>query len=165
MPHGGIGAWLAGPAVVIVLLVIFSCVALIAAGFGRLERLTAAAERAQGRLERHRALPMLWGLSAAVLAFAVCALLVRTHVLALLGFLLLLASLGVIGLGLMVTASVLGGVLSAAVGDPSSPLTSLRLGLTVLLLAACLPYLGWLLTLLAVGAGTGAALEALLARD
>lgn len=165
MPHGGIGAWLAGPAALIVLLAIVSCVTLAAAGLGRLDRGAAAVEQARMRLEQQRALPMLWGLSAGVLAFAVCVLLVRIHALFLLALLLLLVSLTVIGLGLIVAAYALGGAIASAAGESPRPLASVRLGLTLLLLVSCLPYLGWLLTLLALAAGTGTVLEELLVRD
>ena len=87
-----LGLFLAGPAIFLTLLLAcLAVVVLVAWGLRRLDPLVRLGERARRRLERGRALPMLWGLSAGVLIFAASVLLIQTHILALLGVLLLAA--------------------------------------------------------------------------
>ncbi len=162
MPRGG-GVFLAGPAVVLLLLAVCACVLIVGAWSRRVDRLRALEARARARCGRDRALPMLWGVSAGALVFALSALLLQIHPLALFGVLLLTAGAGILSLGLIVAACVVGDALSS--DGAGGPRRSLGVGLAVLLAASCLPYAGWLLCLLAVATGTGAVLESLVGRD
>ena len=165
-PGNGAGLFLGGPAVFVLLLAFLAVVLLIAWGMRRQDPLLSLGERARQRLDRGRTLPTLWGLSASVLIFAVSVLLFHTHVLALLGVLLLAAGLGLAGGGLAVTAWAVGDDLEGASGSRHDDgVSSLRLGLAVLFLASWLPIIGWLAAALAAAAGLGAVLEALLTRE
>lgn len=157
--------FLAGP---LILLFVVSCLAttaLAAAGTGRVRALAALEARAVGRLERGRALPTLWGLSAGVLLFTGGAVLSNRPALALLGVLVLLAGLVLAGLGVGAASIVLGRALLGAL-DPAvtSTLACLRIGLGVFFGAAFLPFVGWALVGLAAASGLGALLEALFER-
>ena len=167
-PHGGNTTWywFVGPAVLLFLLACLSVVALVSWGLRRHEALITVGDGARRRLERGRALPTLWGLSASVLIFAASALLVRTHILALLGVALLAAGVALISLGIAVAAGAVGGDVAPALGqDASDVLATLRLGLWMLFLAAWLPVLGWIAVILAGASGLGAMLETLLTRE
>lgn len=168
MKHGVNWAGLVwtGPAVFVFLLACLALTVLVSSALRRTESLLALGDRAQRRLDRGGTLPTLWGLSAAVLAFAVSAILVQTHVLALLGVLLLAAGVCLAGVGLGVVALRLGGLVAPLLGAAEGDLlAALRLGLALLFWSAWLPFLGWVTALLAVAAGIGAVLEALFTRD
>lgn len=108
---------------------------------------------------------MLWGLAAALLVLILCGVLFNIHALAILGLVALLAGLVLASLGLGAAALSLGLRLSDALGAlDAETLPALRLGLWTLLLASCIPFLGWLLVLFALASGMGAALETLLTR-
>lgn len=135
---------------------------LLAVAFGRGEPLARLGERAAARLDQGRAVPTLWGVAACLFVLLAAAALFSTKVLALLGALILLAGLALAGLGMGVAALSLGLRLAEAGGlFETEALTALRLGLWTLFLAACLPFLGWLLVLSAIASGVGAVLETL----
>ncbi len=139
--------------------------ALLAVAFGRTEPLARLGERAGARLDGGRAVPTLWGLAACVFFLLASAVLFSTKILALLGLLVLLVALVLASLGLGVAALSLGLRLAEAGGSfETDALTALRLGLWTLFLASFLPFLGWLLVLLALASGVGATLETLVAR-
>lgn len=138
---------------------------LLALLLGRAAPLARLGERAAARLDSGRAVPTLWGMAAALLILILCGVLFNIHVVALLGVIALVAGLVLASLGTGVAALSLGLRLTDALGAlDTEMLPALRLGLWTLLLASCIPLLGWLLVLLAVASGIGAALEALLAR-
>ena len=148
---------------VLFLAAVLCALGLLALLLGRAPALTRLAERAAARLERGRLVPTLWGLAAAGLVALLASVLVNVHALALLGVLVLAAGLALAGLGLGAAALWLGGRAGDALGAlASDTLPSLRLGLWTLLLASAVPFAGWLLVLLALAAGLGATLEALL---
>jgi hypothetical protein len=135
---------------------------LLAVLLGRTGLLVRLGERAALRLERGRMVPTLWGLAAALLVFLLAIVLFQTHVLALLGVLVLVIGLVLTSLGLGVVAYSLGQRLAEAGGNlDTDSLEALRLGLWALLLAAFVPFAGWLIVLLALVSGIGAALETL----
>ena len=157
--------FLAGPALLLIFVSFLSAAAMIAAAFGLLDRLTAPISRAIDRLEHKRALPVLWGLSFTVLMLAVCAVLINIKPLALLGVLTALAGVIIVGLGVCVAAIRFGRDLAITLGRlGSDDLTALKLGLTLFLGVAVLPFIGWILIILAAAAGIGALLEAWLVR-
>jgi len=109
--------------------------------------------------------PTLWGLAAALLVLILCGVLFNIHALALLGVVVLVSGLVLASLGLGVAALSLGLRLTDALGALDvETLPALRLGLWTLLLASCVPFLGWLLVLLTLASGIGATLETLLTR-
>ncbi|MBV9851407.1 MAG: hypothetical protein JO250_17195 [Armatimonadetes bacterium] len=166
-PHSGYGAglYVSGPAIFLFFLVCLAALVVIFWGVRRQEALVILGERARRRLDQGRALPTLWGLSAGVLVVAASALLMGTHVLALVGVLLLAAGFGLSGAGLAVAAWAVGDDLAVVLGgDEGDTLSSLRLGLWALFLTSWLPVIGWVAALLAVAGGAGAVLEALLTR-
>lgn len=117
------------------------------------------------RLEQGRAIQTLWGVAATVFLIALAGVLFSTKVLALLGALVLAACFALAGLGLGVAALGLGRRLQDAAGSlAAEPLDGLKLGLWALLLASLLPFVGWLLVVLALASGIGAVLELLVAR-
>ncbi len=135
---------------VLILLAGLAALALLATLFGRAAPLMRWGERASARLDQGRAVPTLWGLAACVFVFLAAAALFSTKVLALLGLLLLVAGLALASLGLGVAALSLGLRLAEAGGAfDTETLPALRLGLGTLFLASFLPFLGWLLVLLA----------------
>lgn len=110
-------------------------------------------------------MPTLWGLAATLLILILAVVLFQTHVLALLGILVLLIGLALASLGLAAAALSLGQRLTDALAPlDMDMLPTLRLGLWTLLLAAFVPFAGWLLVLLALASGIGAVLETLLTR-
>jgi hypothetical protein len=138
---------------------------LLAVLLGRTGLLVRLGERAALRLERGRAVPMLWGLAAVLLVLLLAIILFQTHVLALLGVLVLVVGLVLASLGLGVVAYSLGQRLAEAGGDlGTDSLEALRLGLWSLLLASFVPFAGWLIVLLALASGIGAVLETLVTR-
>lgn len=121
--------------------------------------------RASARLEQARAVPTLWGLAATLLILILAVVLFQTHVLALLGILVLLIGLALASLGLAAAAMSLGQRLADALATlDTEMLPLLRVGLWTLFLAAFVPFAGWLLVLLSLASGIGAVLETLLTR-
>lgn len=142
-----------------------STLALLALLLGRAAPLARLGERAAARLDGGRVVPTLWGLAAALLVLILCGVLFNIHALALLGVVVLVSGLVLASLGLGVAALSLGLRLTDALGALDvETLPALRLGLWTLLLASCVPFLGWLLVLLALASGIGATLETLLTR-
>ena len=132
---------------------------------GRAAPLARLGERAAARLDGGRVVPMLWGLAAALLVLILCGVLFSTHVLALLGVIVLAAGLALASLGLGVASLSLGLRLADALSTMDmETLPALRLGLWTLLLASAIPFVGWLLVLSALASGIGATLETLLTR-
>ncbi len=159
------GLLLVAPALFLVLLGGLSVVLLAAWSLRRQDAFFALGERARRRLDRGRVLPLLWGLSAGILIVAAGTLLIKSHVLALFGFLLWAAGLCLAGGGLTVTAWAMGEDLGrVGGGGEETALTSLRLGLWSLFLATWLPFVGPAAVLLAGATGLGALLEILLTR-
>lgn len=110
-------------------------------------------------------MPALWGLAAALLVLLLCGVLFKIHALALLGVLVLASGLALASLGLGAAALSLGLRLTDALGAmDTETLPALRLGLWTLLLASGVPFVGWLLVLLALASGVGAVLETFLTR-
>lgn len=110
-------------------------------------------------------MPTLWGLAAALLVLILCGVLFSRHALALLGVAVLASGLTLASLGIGVAALSLGLRLTDALGAMEmETLPALRLGLWTLLLASCVPFVGWLLVLLTLASGVGATLEMLLTR-
>lgn len=110
-------------------------------------------------------MPTLWGLAAALLVLILCGVLFSRHALALLGVVVLVSGLILASLSLGVAALSLGLRLTDALTMMDMEmLPALRLGLWTLLLASFVPFLGWLLVLLALASGIGATLETLLTR-
>jgi len=108
---------------------------------------------------------MLWGIAAAIVCVVAAALLISTKILALLGVLVLGIGLVLASLGLGATALWLGTkIVEAGQSTEIGTLPALKSGATALLLAALLPYVGWLLVLLALAVGIGAVLESLAVR-
>lgn len=132
---------------------------------GRATPLARLAERAAARLDGGRVVPTLWGLAATLLVLILCGVLFNVHALALLGVVVLVSGLVLASLGLGVTALSLGLRLTDALSMMEMEmLPALRLGLWALLLASGIPFVGWLLVLLALASGIGATLETLLTR-
>ncbi len=132
---------------------------------GRSDALARLGMRAAGRLEAARTIPLLWGLAAGLLIFLLAAALFKTHMLALLGALVLVSGFGLAGLGLLAAALSTGTRLSDAFALPDGDTVgTLRLGLWTLGLATAVPVAGWLLALLALASGMGAVLETLVMR-
>ena len=157
--------FLSGPVVVLLLLAGLSTLGLLALLLGRAALLARLGERASARLDSGRAVPTLWGLAAALLSLILCGVLFNIHILALLGVVVLVAGLTLASLGLGVAALSLGLRLSDALGImDAETLPALRFGLWTLLLGSGVPFLGWLLVLLALASGIGATLETLLTR-
>ena len=148
-----------------ILLSVLASVVLLAALFQRMDMCLQLVERSAARLEGRRLIPTLWGIAAAIVCVVAAALLISTKILALLGVVVLSLGLVAASLGLGAAALWLGTRIAEAAetGEPGS-LPSLKLGLVTLLLAALLPYAGWLLVLLALAAGIGAGLECLVVR-
>ena len=110
-------------------------------------------------------MPTLWGLAAALLVLILAIVLFKSHALALLGVAVLVSGLVLASLGLGVAALSLGAALTDALSTMDmETLPALRLGLWTLLLASCIPFVGWLLVLPALASGIGATLETLLTR-
>jgi hypothetical protein len=157
--------FLSGPIVVLLLIAGLSALALLSLLLGRAAPLSALGERAAARLDGGRVLPTVWGMAAALLVLILSSVLFKTHALALLGVIVLLSGLGLASLGTGVAALSLGlRLMDALTTMDMETLPALRLGLWTLLLASCVPLLGWLLVLLALASGIGAVLETLLRR-
>ncbi len=157
--------FLSGPIVVLLLIAGLSALALLSLLLGRAAPLSALGERAAARLDGGRVLPTVWGMAAALLVLILSSVLFKTHALALLGVIVLLSGLGLASLGTGVAALSLGlRLMDALTTMDMETLPALRLGLWTLLLASCVPFLGWLLVLLVLASGIGAALETLLTR-
>lgn len=133
---------------------------------GRAPDALRAGERAAARWERGGAALLLWGLAASVLGLVLAAILVNVHAVALLGILVFAAVLILGALGLGVAAFSVGARLGDAAGSEGGGemLASVRLGLWSLLLSALVPFVGWLLVLLALASGVGAVLDTLVTR-
>lgn len=160
--------FLTAPVLLLLLCAVLAAVALLASGSGRLERLTALAARAADRLARPHALLTLWGLAAVVLLAALISALSPVKALAAVNLILLVGALMLLALGLGASALTIGRAVSDALRPDSSSddtLAALRLGFAVLLLASAVPFLGWVLALLALGSGVGAILEGLARRE
>lgn len=157
--------FLAGPFLALLLIGCLAVLALLALLLDRLPALTQVGMRAAARLEASRLIPTLWGLAAGLLVFLLAAVLFNSHSLALLGVLVLAFGLALSGLGLAVAALSAGTKLLEAFDlIETDPLNTLRLGLWCLVLAAGVPFAGWLLTLFALASGIGAVLETLVGR-
>ncbi len=152
-----------GPALVLFLITCLAVLGLLAALLGRVPPALHGGERAAERLARGGAALPLWGLAAALFGLGLAAVLVNIHPIALLGVLVFAAVLCLGALGLGVAAQSLGGKLGDGVGELSA-FADLRRGLWVLLLSAAVPFVGWLLVLLALAAGVGAVLDTLVTR-
>lgn len=153
------------PAIVLLLIAGLCALGLLALLFRRAVPLAQFGERAAVRLDSGRVLPTLWGIAAALLVLILSVVLFKTHVLALLGVLVLLSGLALASVGTGVAALSLGlGLTDALTTTDMEMLPALRLGLWTLLLASGVPFLGWLLVLLALASGIGATLETLLTR-
>lgn len=139
---------------------------LLALLVGRAAPLARLGEKAVARLDGGRVVPTLWGLAVALLVLILCGVLFSRHTLALLGVIVLVSGLALASLGLGVAALSLGLRLTDALGAlDTETLPALRLGLWTLLLASCVPVLGWLLVLMALASGIGATLETLMTRN
>jgi hypothetical protein len=138
---------------------------LLAAFFQRIDICLQLVERSAARLEGRRLIPTLWGIAAAIVCVVAAALLISTKILALLGVFVLGLGLVAASLGLGAAALWLGTKIFdiSETGEVSSR-SSLKLGLITLLLASFLPYVGWLLVLVALASGIGAVLEYLVMR-
>ena len=157
--------FLGGPAVALLLIAGLCTLGLLALSLGRAAPLARLGERAAARLDGGRIVPTLWGLAAALLVLILCGVLFRAHSLALLGVAVLASGVALASLGLGVAALSLGLRLTDALSTMDmETLPALRLGLWTLLLASAVPFVGWLLVLLALAAGIGATLETLLTR-
>ena len=157
--------FLSGPVVVLLLIAGLSTLSLLALLVGRAAPLARLGERAAARLDNGRVVPTLWGLAVALLVLILCGVLFNIHALALLGLFVLVSGLVLASLGLGVAALSLGLRLTDALTIMDmETLPALRLGLWTLLLASFIPFLGWLLVLLALASGIGATLETLLTR-
>lgn len=154
-----------GPAVLLILISILASLTLFAVFQQRIEIGLGLLERSAQRLEGRCLVPMLWGIAAAIVCVVAAALLISTKILALLGVLVLGTGLVLASLGLGAAALWLGTKISTVMGmSEHTSLPHLKLGLASMLLAALLPYVGWLLVLLALAAGIGAVLENLAVR-
>lgn len=159
--------FLTAPVLLLLLCAVLAAVALLASGSGRLERLTALAARAADRLARPHALLTLWGLAAIVLLAVLMSALSPVKALAAVNLILFVGALTLLAVGLGASALTIGRAVSAALRPdlPADALVALRLGVSTLLLASAVPFLGWALALLALGSGVGAILEGLARRD
>jgi len=147
------------------LISVLASLTLFAAFLQRIEIGLRLVERSAQRLEGRRLVPMLWGIAAAIVCVVAAALLISTKILALLGVLVLGIGLVLASLGLGATALWLGTkIVEAGQSTEIGTLPALKSGATALLLAALLPYVGWLLVLLALAVGIGAVLESLAVR-
>jgi len=156
---------LGGPVIVLLLVAGLCALGLLALLLGRAAPLARLGERASARLDGGRVVPTLWGLAAALLVLILCGVLFNRHALALLGLLILVSGLVLASLGTGVAALSLGLRLTDALTTMDmETLPALRLGLWTLLLTSCVPFIGWLLVLLALASGIGATLETLLTR-
>lgn len=154
-----------GPGVLLLLIAGLSALVLLALLLGRAAPLARLGERAAAQLDGGRIVPTLWGLAAALLVLILCGALFSVHALGLLGVAVLASGLVLASLGTGVAALSLGLRLTDALGAMEmETLPALRLGLWTLLLASCVPFVGWLLVLLALASGVGATLETLLTR-
>lgn len=134
--------------------------------FGRVAPLARLGERAAARLDGGRVVPTLWGLAASLLVLLLCGVLFNVHALAPVGVVVLACGLALASLGLGAASLSLGLRLTDALGAMDmETLPALRLGLWTLLLASGVPFVGWLLVLLALASGVGATLETLLMRS
>ena len=133
--------------------------------FQRLDLCLQLVDRSASRLEGRRLVPTLWGIAAAIVCVAAAALLISTKILALLGVFVLGLGLVAASLGLGAAALWLGRrIAEAADTGELGSLSGLRVGLFSLLLASLLPYVGWILVLVALAAGIGSVLECLVVR-
>ncbi len=151
------------------MLFLIACLALLsllAAMLGREVMLVGLSERAASRLERGRTAPPLWGLAASSLILILSGILFQNHAVALLGVFVLIAGFALAGLGLAAAALSLGQRFAEASASLEIELLpTLRLGLWAFLLAAFVPFAGWLIVLLALASGIGAVLETLVSRE
>lgn len=154
-----------GPAILLILLSVLASVSVLAAFFQRVDICLLLVERSAARLEGRRLIPTLWGIAAAIVCVVAAALLISTKTLALLGVVVLSLGLVAASLGLGAAALWLGTrIFDISETSELSSLSSLKLGLITLFLASFLPYVGWLLVLLALASGIGAVLEYLVVR-
>jgi hypothetical protein len=156
---------LTGPTCMTILLSFLAVTALLAWALGRLDRLASLGERSVERLGHGRALLLVWGLAALLLTILLAGVFFTTKILALLGLVALLLGLTLAGFGLGVSADRFGRKLAFLLSREPSPLLSLTLGLSVFFLASFLPFVGWTVVILALLAGGGATLDALLRRE
>lgn len=157
--------FLGGPFVLLFGVGCLASLAVLAAGIGRLPLLTTPIEQAVLRLERARVLPIFWGAAAAALFATALGILSKIPALGLLNILLLVFALALAGLGLGAAAIWLGSALCQSVdSDRADTLAYLQTGLITLLAVSFLPVVGWTLAGLALAAGTGAVVEALVTR-
>lgn len=157
--------FLAGPAIFLIVLSCVAAAALIVSAFGGLEKLTDSISAGARRLESGKALSVLWGLCVGVILIALAVVLFASKVLAVLGVIVLLIALAVFGAGLATAAITNGRAILAASGSLEiDDLACLRLGLWVLFFASSLPFLGWLVVLIATAGGLGAFGQQLLTR-
>ena len=157
--------FLSGPVIVLLVLSCLAIAVLIVSAFGGLEKLTAAIADSARRLGGPKSLPTLWGICVGLILFAVAAVLFATKVLAALGVIVILFALAVFGAGLVSAGIAYGRAILGAAGSlESDDHTCLRLGLWVLFFASFLPFLGWLVVVLAGAAGLGALAQAAFGR-
>lgn len=157
--------FLSGP---VTFLLVLSCAAvavLIISAFGGLERLIALVGAGARRIEGGKTLCVLWGAAVGLILFALSAFFFATKILAALGVIVLLIAFALIGAGLAACAVASGRTILGAAGSLEiDDLACLRIGMWVLLFASCLPFLGWLVVLLAAAGGLGGVTQEALAR-
>ena len=151
-----------GPFAVLFLTGCLAVLALTALVAGRLPALIRLGTRASARMTKKivRAVPALWGLAAGLLLFLVVVVSFKSHTFGFLGWIALVLSLALAGLGLAVAALSVGARLFEEFPMlEQERLDSLRLGLWLFALAAAVPFAGWFLVLGLVASGVGTVLE------
>jgi hypothetical protein len=167
MNDGAINLFLAGPAILLLVLASLAAFLLMLMAAGRLAALMTLVARTATRRMQGRLQPIVWGLASELLLAALAAVLFRTKVLALLGLVVLFLGAALAGLGACLAARRAGRALLAAVGETEEldALCSFLVGLLSLLLAAFVPFVGWAVVLTAAASGVGVVLEAAFRRD
>lgn len=162
MNSGAWGLLWSGPIVVFALAAIVSTITIAAVGLGFLDSLAALGKCAARNQARHPLMLGGWGAAAILLILAVAVILLKTKALALLGLIALAIGLGIAALGMALSALRFGQKLARTVGmGYIAPLAAASVGLSLFVLAAILPFLGWLAVFVAISSGMGAVLEAI----
>ncbi len=159
------GLLLTGPVTLLLLLAVLAAYVLLLVVGGRLTGLVSLGAGAETRLRRGRLLPVLWGLAATLLVMTLAAVLFKIKALTLLGVGLLVVGVVLAGLAVCVAALRVGRRLTVELALPgASPIVSLSLGMSALLLASFVPVVGWVLVGLLAAGGLGAVLEEMFSR-
>lgn len=148
-----------GPVILVVALAALAAIYLASAAFQAQRSFASFIVASADKLTEGRAVYPLWGVLAELLLISAGMISGHLKILGLVTMLLFATAIALAGVGVGVSAIAIGRRFeSDLLSISSDDMRSLSLGLRVLFVAVILPFVGWIVTILVVASGIGAAL-------